>query len=241
MTQPPPYPGTGPLTPPPDGYGPPPGYGLAAERSGPLVPVIMTVAVIWAVIQWLMVSTAPSAVQAYQHAIASGTPADQIFTSYDFLGVPSALVGILAFVLTGIWLSQARRNADRIAPALQRRSKSWVWLGWWFPIVSFWFPKQIIDDVWRGTVRSPGEPDTGWWWGSWIAAQLLGSLSAQVFSFTGEPREAILDNLVIIELLTALATTAAMVGWIRVVRTISQAQDALANGGPPPERMQLGG
>lgn len=212
---------------------PPPGYGSAFERSGALTSAIVAVAVAWAVIEWLEVLAAPSAIRTYQDVVADRTPASEVVTTYDLLRVPFAFVGIAAFVLTGIWLSRARRNADRIAPDQQRRSTVWVWLGWLVPVVSLWFPKQIVDDVWRSTVRDPGLPSTGWWWGSWIAAQVLNVAAAQAFTITGEPRAGFLEFLDLFELLAALATTIAVLQWIHVVRTVSQAQDALAGTAPP--------
>lgn len=230
--QPPPSPGPDP--PPPPDFGPS-RDGSGFERSGTLASAIVTVAVAWAVIQWLWVLTAPSAVQTYRNAFLSPTSAAWIFTTYDFLGVLFNLVSLAAFILTGIWLARARRNADRIAPLQQRRSCVWVWLGWLVPVVALWFPKQVVDDVWRSTVHDTGQPSTGWWWGSWIATQLLNSLTAQAFSITGTPREWILENLVFLETLAAIAATIAVLGWIRVVQTLSQAQDALADGTPPPQ------
>ncbi|MGH3942327.1 MAG: DUF4328 domain-containing protein [Pseudonocardiaceae bacterium] len=208
---------------------PPPGQGLAFERSGTLTSALVGVAVAWTVTQWLVVLAAPSAVQTYQDAIVNRTPISEISTTYDLLAIPLSLIGVAAFVLTGIWLTRARHNADRIAPDQQRRSPVWVWLGWVVPIVSLWFPKQVVDDVWRSTVRQPDRPDTGLWWGTWIAAQVLSALAAQAFGLTGEPRAEFLEFLVLFEGLAALLTTVAVLQWIRVVRIISRAQDELAD------------
>ena len=67
-----------------------------------------------------------------------------------------------------------RPGWDRI-----RRSAVWAWLGWLVPIVSLWFPKQIVDDSWRITSSSAAVGqrgryrDTSLWWGLWIAYQVL--------------------------------------------------------------------
>lgn len=220
---------------------PPPGDGLAFERSGTLASWIVGVAVAWTVVQWLVALAAPSAVRTYQDAIASRTPTAEISTTYDLLAIPLSLIGVAAFVLTVIWLARARRNADRIAADQQRRSPVWVWLGWVVPIVSLWFPKQVVDDVWRSTVREPDRPSTGLWWGTWIAAQVLSALAAQAFGFAGEPRTEFLEFLVFFEGLTALLTTVAALQWIRVVRIVSRAQDELADAAPGSARRQLPG
>lgn len=237
--QPPPYPRSDQFPTPSAGYGTP-GDNSTFERSGGLMSAVVAVAVAWTVIQWLSVLTAPAAVQTYepyQYSFSGRTAAANIVTGYDLVAMVSFLVSIAAFILTGIWLTRARRNADRIAPAEQRLTRIWVWLGWIVPIVSLWFPKRVVDDVWRSTVQSANRPDTGWWWGSWIVMQLFGGLASAAFTITGEPRGYILEHLVLLEVLTALAMTIAVVGWVRVVRVISQAQDALADGAPPPARV----
>lgn len=92
--------------------------------------------------------------------------------------------------------------------------------------------------MWRSTVQNPSQPNSGWWWGSWIAAQLIGAVASATFTITGEPRGYMLENLVWLELLVALATTISLVGWFRIVRTISEAQDALAGGASQPAGVQ---
>lgn len=62
------------------------------------------------------------------------------------------IVLIVTMVCFVIWLWRARTNSERIFPDnihAHRRARAWVILGWIIPIVSFWFPKQIVDDVWR--------------------------------------------------------------------------------------------
>ncbi|MGH3929414.1 MAG: hypothetical protein ACRDTF_05490, partial [Pseudonocardiaceae bacterium] len=95
----------------------PPSYGSAFERSGTLASAIVAVAVVWTVLQWLVVLATPSAVRTYQDSLTSPTSAAGVFTTYDLLGIALFLTGIAAFAFTGLWLAAARRNADRIAPA----------------------------------------------------------------------------------------------------------------------------
>jgi hypothetical protein len=66
---------------------------------------------------------------------------------------------------------EPRRNAALFAPAHIRRSPAWAWLGWVVPIVSLFFPKQMVDDCWQITSRAiPGAgprsrylPTALWW------------------------------------------------------------------------------
>ena len=183
----------------------------AFECSGGLRTAVIVAAVAYTEILWL---------QAFVAALtASGMVAG--VTTYNVLGMLLLPLLIVTYVVTGLWLQRARRNADRIAPNQQRLSRVWVWLGWIVPIVSFWFPRQLVDDVWRSTVRDPAEPETGWWWGTWLIALVpLNWLS--VLLATGGA------SWVVGRLLVAIAMTVAGVFWIDVVRTVSDAQDALA-------------
>ncbi len=192
--------------------------------SGELGRVVIVLAVALTVIHWL---SAAAATLAYGESTVDGPPVWVL--AYAALSALLLLVLIATYVLTAIWLSRARRNADLIAPDQQRWSKAWVWLGWIVPVVSYWCPKQVIDDVWRSTVRDPGEPSTRWWWGTWIAANVIGLVgtltSGDLTSGGGDA---------VTEWTTAVVITVAMVFWIRVVRTVSQAQDALAGAGVAP-------
>jgi len=181
-------------------------------------------------VYWSLTITSWLGAQAYQ-------PHQNSFASNrDFASGLDFVFKVAAFIFTGIWLARARRNAVRIALTPQRRDKMWVWLGWIVPIVSLWYPKQVIDDVWRATL--PSEPTTRWWWGTWIASQLLGGFADSWASGLKGPvpgttnltnRVTWIEDLVWLELLAALAMTIALPLWIRVVRTITTAQEARAD------------
>jgi hypothetical protein len=135
---------------------------------------------------------------------------------------------LVTYVLTGIWLWRARRNADLIAPDRQGRpSKAWVWLGWIVPFANFVFPGRVLEDVWRATVRNH-EAVLKWWWASWCAWLVLGVLCNVIGG--GSTRPDIDGRTVAGFWLLTVGTTIALPLWIRVVRTLSQTQDALASG-----------
>jgi uncharacterized protein DUF4328 len=152
--QPPPRPLTGPM-----GSSPPSGSILSpAELSA----MIVVMAVTWTVVSWLL---AAAATLAYQEATAYDTPAWAML-AYGFLDQLSALIGLPAYILTGLWLLRVRRNADLIKPGQRRWADIWVWLGWFVPLLSLWAPKQIVDDVWRSTVPDLDKSRTNGWWGT---------------------------------------------------------------------------
>lgn len=176
-------------------------------RSGALGTAVIIAACAWTASLWAL----PLA------SVVSGSD-----IVYGLLALLSFIVMIAAYVLVGIWLWRARGNADLVAPDQQRRGRSWVWFGWFVPIASFFVPKQVIDDVWRSTVSGFGTPRTGWWWGTWIIMCLTQKFGIRNTNLPG-------SEMVSYDLIVAVATTVAAVFWIRVVRTVSHAQDALTD------------
>jgi Domain of unknown function (DUF4328) len=97
------------------------------------------------------------------------------------------LVLLAAGVLFIVWLWRVRRNAELFCAGRHRRSRGWVIGGWFCPVVNFWFPKQIVDDVIAASdPRTPprvpdlrGIPRNGLvlaWWITWVASLVTGNL-----------------------------------------------------------------
>ena len=75
-----------------------------------------------------------------------GSPLD-VFTFYDGLELLLFPVMVAAYVVGCLWLHRARTNTAVTGPRVaHKRAKIWVWLGWWVPIVSFWFPYQVVRE-----------------------------------------------------------------------------------------------
>ena len=109
---------------------------------------------------------------------------DEIDWSLAAYGIGSLLevLALLAGWITGsLWLYQARKNAELINPAATFvRSPGWAWGGWICPVVSFWFPFQVVRDTHRAVAaRLFDSTLIGWWWGlflfmnvgSWLAGR----------------------------------------------------------------------
>ncbi len=54
---------------------------------------------------------------------------------------------LAAGVVFIVWLWRVRSNAELFCAGRHRRGRGWVIGGWFCPVVTFWFPKQIVDDV----------------------------------------------------------------------------------------------
>ena len=102
----------------------------------------------------------------------------------------------LALLASGVvfirWFHAAYRNIALLgAPAL-RFKPGWAIGAWFVPILNLWRPKQIADDIWRGSdpdapeVREPGEriDDDGrlltTWWALWIVSLFIGNFAGRL-------------------------------------------------------------
>ena len=185
----------------------------------------------------LSAATAPGAVGAYDAAVAEGRDPAQVVTAHDTVGL-FALLLVPTWIVGSLWLSRAQANAMLIAPHRVRRSAVWAWLGWWVPIVSLWFPKQIVDDAWFVTSSSVqgGSPrglyrDTRLWWALWVLYLLLSNVAGRVAIEQGllgdDAHQGVVPGL---EVAVAIVGALAFAAWVPVVRGVSQAQTDLALG-----------
>ncbi|TKK90226.1 DUF4328 domain-containing protein [Herbidospora galbida] len=101
---------------------------------------------------------------------------------YDFTGILQGGTLLLAGIFYWAWLFRVRANAEALAPHVkQRLGRPWLVLAWIVPIVSFWFPKQIVDDVWTASdpqQRKPGGLAMAWWV-TWVLAVFGSNLVAR--------------------------------------------------------------
>jgi hypothetical protein len=147
---------------------------------------------------------------------------------YDLVAIPFLLALIAAYVVTCLWLWRARKFAEAVAPEQPHARKAgWIWAGWVVPIVSFWFPFQIVRDIRRATVPAAGSSSqiVGFWWAAFLTYHILTYIISRV-TLTQSLQESLGDILGPLESLNALAAVAAFSLWVLVVREIVQAQPA---------------
>lgn len=105
----------------------------------------------------------------------------------DLLNRLASLANVLLFLVAGVlvivWLWRARANAEFFCDAPHRRRRGWVIGGWMVPIVSLWFPVQVVDDVVRASSQyvpprdgalqaAPPAAVVRRWWGTFLAMNL---------------------------------------------------------------------
>ncbi|MEV7278462.1 DUF4328 domain-containing protein [Streptomyces sp. NPDC093111] len=104
-----------------------------------------------------------------------------VWTAQGLLLLATAVVFI-------VWMFRVRGNADVWAPDLQRRAKGWMIAGWVVPIVSFWFPRGLIVDIWRASRAEPYGPDRrgefvliNLWWLFFLVGRITAEVGARMF------------------------------------------------------------
>lgn len=77
---------------------------------------------------------------------------------------------VLAIVFVA-WFHRARVNAE-FHDYRQRRARAWTFWGWIVPVVSLWFPFQLMGDIWRAGLPASKRDKVAWlpalWWTSWL-------------------------------------------------------------------------
>ncbi|HEX5990137.1 MAG TPA: DUF4328 domain-containing protein [Solirubrobacterales bacterium] len=105
------------------------------------------------------------------------------YDAYDrWVGFEAVLLFIAAGVFIA-WFFQAYKNMRRLGVQNMRYGNGWAIGSWFVPILSLFRPKQIANDIWRGSERG-ADVNAGWhsvpvpalvhWW--WALFLLQGAL-----------------------------------------------------------------
>lgn len=163
----------------------------------------------------------------------------------DKLYVLTGAGQVAATVVTGVvfivWFFWAHRNAELFEPGSQRLSAGWTIAGWIVPVVNFWWPKKIANDIWdAGTGSSGGllsppaaRPVVTTWWTLWLLAAVGSRISPEVYAAAEELdsiRQAV-AGLILTDSLTVAAALAAIV-FVRRVSAMQQDRHMLAAATP---------
>jgi Domain of unknown function (DUF4328) len=119
-----------------------------------------------------------------------------------------------------------------------RRAGVWTWLGWCVPVVSFWFPYQVLADILRASDpdQAPQESNTSratpaWLWGWWLpwVAWILLSNAAARYTFGGTVLAEVLRRTATVQTIGAVLLVIAGIFFLRLVGQV-QSQQALRAG-----------
>jgi hypothetical protein len=114
------------------------------------------------------------------------TDGGDVVADYDAYSRWVGFEGLLLLVAAGVfiaWFFQAYKNLRRLGVQNTRYGNGWAIGSWFVPILSLWRPKQIANDIWRGSERGtdvnagwkqvPVPALVHWWWGLFLAQGLL--------------------------------------------------------------------
>jgi hypothetical protein len=160
---------------------------------------------------------------------------------YALSGVVELTVYAVTVVAFLVWLFRARANADLLAPWPHRRAKPWLIFGWFVPIVNWWFPKQIVDDIWNSSKPGALYPTHNFavarrsglvwaWWIAWLISALISEVVARLLfrDDLQSMRDAARFDVVSIGLSIVAAVLAAMV-VIKITRFQEDHRRAVAS------------
>jgi hypothetical protein len=177
-------------------------------------------------VQGVVLLLAPEGAAALRAAGEVGIPAYQSqFTAYDAVNLLYGALQVACYVVTCLWLSRSRATAVAANPKfIHGRSPVWSWLGWWVPIVSLWFPYQVVRDVLRSTSRGPVS-GIGGWWAAWLVYFIASRIATRAGTrLTPEATLQGADQLVTTEFVATFAMVVALVLWIRIIRDVTRSQ-----------------
>jgi hypothetical protein len=157
--------------------------------------------------------------------------------SADNASLTAGVLGLFAHLAAGVvflcWLWRARANAELVNTARHRLSRGWTTGGWICPVVNLWYPRFVVDDVWRAS--RPGEPNDLYsvqgiphsslvrsWWYAWLARW-----AASLWFLVEAGREMTLSTLrtmAVASTFTAVFTCVAGVLAVFVLRQITEWQ-----------------
>ncbi|MDP9865386.1 MULTISPECIES: DUF4328 domain-containing protein [Streptosporangium] len=164
---------------------------------GPATAAVATLAVAAAAeIFWVLGGPhlAPTVSRLVEEAGPQGPDGLAVAATFLLLRYLAHAVAAVAFV---VWLLRARANADSLSRVPHRWPRILAVLGWFLPVLNWWIPKQIVDDVWAvsrpGGVRGEhiGKEVHSWliwaWWVSWLLGFWVLPLAAGLLLAMGAP------------------------------------------------------
>ncbi|WP_432934314.1 DUF4328 domain-containing protein [Microbispora sp. CA-135349] len=156
----------------------------------------------------------------------------------DALYSLSGLVGTVVYLATAVmflvWLFRARANAETLSPWPHRRARPWLIFGWIVPIVNFWFPKQIVDDIWTSSepyaIEGTGSFATArrsglvWaWWLAWLVAVIMARIVSRQYANAEELPE--IRDAAVFDIVANVLTIGAAALAVAVVLAITRFQE----------------
>jgi hypothetical protein len=157
----------------------------------------------------------------------------------------TAAIAIAEFVVLAIaaacfivWFHRAYTNLFRLGATELRRRPGWAIGGWFVPILNLWRPKQIANDIYRGsdpkrpdqqpTWSEPVSPLLHWWWALWIFSGLMSRADATEWTSSASLRK--LHSATGLDIATEVTSIVAACLAIAVIHTLTNRERERATG-----------
>ncbi|HEX6847042.1 MAG TPA: DUF4328 domain-containing protein [Chitinophagaceae bacterium] len=117
-----------------------------------------------------------------------------------FAGIVDFIIIILSIIFFIMWFRRAYYNLHQLPWHNARHTEGWAAGSWFVPVVWWWWPYQIMMDIWKGTQYAVkerlGNPQSasivGWWWALHIITSIYDNISTRI----GWNAEENLDSLI---------------------------------------------
>jgi hypothetical protein len=181
---------------------------------------------------------------------AAGDEGD-VPAAFDTFSTWTGLHGVVFLIAAGVfiaWFFRAYKNLRRLGVQNMRYGDGWAIGAWFIPIFSMFRPKQIANDVWRGSERGLDvsaqwrevavPPLVHWWWGLFllqgalteIARRMVESGYNKLFEFGSFERGiSQIEKGTTVDVVGSIGTIAAAVLAIMVVSQVSRRLDEIRN------------
>jgi hypothetical protein len=198
---------------------------------------------------WLAAAAALFAVVAFAARISAlsdivdhGLTIDRVQTANDADDLVGAATGILLFVmfvilvLIVIWTYRAAKNNEALGRMYPRLKPGWGIAGWLIPLANFVIPLLMLQDLWRGAEPNTARGDAswrenrgssliGWYWAVFVVSSIRVGLGRDSARFVSPSQLRGLRTHDVIALIGMVATIAAAILAVQVVRRLTARQE----------------
>jgi hypothetical protein len=157
---------------------------------------------------------------------------DDRVTTTGLLQAGAYIACIVAFL---VWYGRAYRNLERLGSDGLRFGKRWAIAYWFIPIGNLFRPKQVMNDIWRGSdpeLPAPahhwqrnGVPALlHWWWALWLLSSFVANGLARPSLNSAETVDEAVSTATRFVVIDVIDVIPAVLG-ILVIRAITRRQE----------------
>jgi Domain of unknown function (DUF4328) len=124
----------------------------------------------------------------YDRILSGGSFTQHQLDDADLRQGTVAVLQLVALVASAVfflrWFHRSYTNL-RAVGGEQRYGQGWAIGAWFIPILNLFRPKQIANDIWRGS--DPANPVAtllGWWWAAFLVSQFADNIAGRL-AFSG--------------------------------------------------------